>query len=206
VTLAVLAGAIALAIAWWATARGLSVWATTAPVLAVAGAVALVIAPVRAGGDVSIVAASSVGLGAGVALYVATALFVAAAAPRWRAFGLHAREIYGSRASVPLAVALIVSAGIVAVGEELFWRGLVLRWASDAIGSQTRAAVAGWAAYVLANAPSANLAILVGSAVGGAVWTWLAAWSGGVLASVVCHACWTTLMLARPVVRTEDAA
>jgi membrane protease YdiL (CAAX protease family) len=55
-----------------------------------------------------------------------------------------------------------------------------------------------WALYVGANAVSASLPITAAAVVGGAVWTVLAGWTGGVLASVLCHVVWTALMLVVP--------
>ena len=61
-------------------------------------------------------------------------------------------------------------------------------------------------AFVLANLPSANLAIAAGAVVGGAVWVALAWWTGGVLASLACHIVWTGMMIAFPVLRAPTEA
>ena len=55
-----------------------------------------------------------------------------------------------------------------------------------------------FAAFVGVNVASGNLAIIAASVVGGALWTALAFWSGGVLASLLCHGVWTILMTAFP--------
>ncbi len=60
------------------------------------------------------------------------------------------------------------------------------------------AAMAAWVGYVVANMPSRSLPIVAGAVVGGALWTGLAWWSGGVLASLASHILWTGLMLACP--------
>lgn len=205
-TFVVVAGALAQAVAWWVVRRhGASIWTTTAPVLAVAGVAAVVVARPAASGDVPVVTAIVVGLGVGVLLYAATFAFVRVVAPRWVGFDVHARRLYRSRRVLSPVAAVVVAAGVVAVGEELFWRGLVREWATEAFGSPAEGAVVTWLAYVLADVPSGNLAILAGALVGGAVWTALALWSNGVVASVVCHACWTSLMVARPVVTATAA-
>jgi membrane protease YdiL (CAAX protease family) len=149
--------------------------------------------------EVSVPLALGIGVVVGAALYAATFVFVRLVGPRWRALDAQARTLYAqrSRLSAPLAIA---AAGIAAVGEELFWRGLVVDWAKDALGANLEAGVVTWVGYVVVNGFSANLAIVAGAVVGGAVWTALAIWSGGVLASIACHACWTGLMLARPVI------
>ncbi|MEX0991674.1 MAG: hypothetical protein WD004_05325, partial [Actinomycetota bacterium] len=51
---------------------------------------------------------------------------------------------------------------------------------------------------VVAAAPTRNLPVIAGTAVGGVVWAGLALVTGGVLASLLCHVTWTTLMLAWP--------
>ncbi len=200
-TAAVAAGAIAQAAAWLVIRRrGGSVWTTTAPVLGIAGLAAVLVARPALSGRIGVPLAVGAGVVVGAAFYVATLAFVRIVAPVWRTFDAHARGIYASRSVLPPFVAIAVAAGVAAVGEELFWRGLVFEWATDRFGAGAGAGVATWLGYVLINVPSRNLAIVAGAAVGGALWTALAAWSEGVLASVVCHALWTSLMLARPVI------
>jgi membrane protease YdiL (CAAX protease family) len=201
VTAAVLAGALAQALAWVVVRRrGASVWTTTAPVLAVLGVVAIVVARPALSGEVSVPLAFGIGVVVGPAFYAATFAFVRLVAPRWHAFDAQARTLYAQRPRLSPAVAIAVAAGIATVGEELFWRGLVVDWAKDALRADVEAGVVTWVGYAVVNGFSANLAIVAGAVVGGAVWTALAIWSGGVLASIVCHACWTGLMLARPVI------
>ena len=204
---AIVAGAVAQALAWIVTRRrGTTIWATTAPVLGVAGAVAAVVARPALSGDVGGALAVGVGIVTGVALYGATFAFVRIAGQRWRAFDVQARDAYEDRSGLPPVAAIAIAAGVAAVGEEVFWRGLVLEWATGAFGSTLEAGVACWLGYSLVNVASANLAIVAGAVVGGAVWTLLAAWSGGVLASTACHACWTSLMIAHPVIAEPSAS
>jgi membrane protease YdiL (CAAX protease family) len=201
VTAAILAGALAQALAWVVVRRrGASVWTTTAPVLAVLGVVAIVVAGPALSAEVSVPLALGIGVVVGAALYAATFVFVRLVGPRWRALDAQARTLYAQRSRLSAPLAIAVAAGIAAVGEELFWRGLVVDWAKDALGANLEAGVVTWVGYVVVNGFSANLAIVAGAVVGGAVWTALAIWSGGVLASIACHACWTGLMLARPVI------
>ena len=136
------------------------------------------------------------GLGAGAALYAATAGFVLVVR-RWPVFDRHVAEIYDQRKGLSLPVALILAAGVTAAGEELFWRGLVQGRLSESIGWILGALVT-WFAYMLANASSQSLPILAGAIVAGAVWGSLALWTHGVLSSLLCHALWTALMLAFP--------
>ena len=202
---AVVAGAIAQLVAWWfVSARGRSVWTASAPVLAVAGAVAIVLDPPLSGRE-PVAIAALVGVGTGLALYGGTRVFVAIVLGRWTEFGRHAAAIYRGRGALrPWLV--FAAAGVVAIGEEVFWRGLTQRELAGRLGAGSLGAVATWVAYVVANAPSRNLAILAGAIVGGAVWGALALWSGGVLASVASHVAWTMLMIAFPVVERERAS
>jgi membrane protease YdiL (CAAX protease family) len=52
--------------------------------------------------------------------------------------------------------------------------------------------------YVVANLPSRLLPIIAAAVVGGALWTALAWWTGGVLAPIASHMLWTGLMLGFP--------
>jgi len=183
---------------WWISSRGSSVWGTMTPVLVALGVFALVTGRPEVAEDVTLAAAAAAGLGAGLALYLGTWVFVAAIAPRWRSFRAQSTSMYGRRGAISLGAVLALSILLMVPGEELFWRGLFLPELEGAVDSTILAAVLAWAAFVAANLPSRNLAIVMGAVVGGAAWVALASWSGGVLAGLLCHAAWTTLMLARP--------
>ena len=198
-------GLVVEGVAWWAIARrGANVWATMTPVLAGLGIVALLTGRPTLAEDP--VPAAVVGVIGGVLLYAATAVFVAIVAPRWGAFRKQSVQMYGRRVSLSLGAVLLLSALLMVPGEELFWRGLVLPELRSGQSSDVVAAVLAWAAFVAANVPSLNLAIVAGAAVGGAAWVALAVWSGGVLAGLLCHACWTGLMLGFPPVHPEEGS
>jgi membrane protease YdiL (CAAX protease family) len=129
-------------------------------------------------------------------LYVATAVFVLLVR-RWASFDRHVEEIYDQRKGLPLSLALVLAALVVAPGEELFWRGLFQSRLAATTGWVV-AAVLTWLIYIAANAASRSLPILFGALVSGAVWGALALWTRGVLASLLCHAVWTSLMLIFP--------
>ncbi|HEX2267454.1 MAG TPA: CPBP family intramembrane glutamic endopeptidase, partial [Actinomycetota bacterium] len=129
-------------------------------------------------------------------LYAATVAFVLFVR-RWHVFDRHVAEIYDQRKGLPLAAALVVAAGVTGPGEEFFWRGLFQERLEQSFRPGF-AALLTWAGYVAANAFSQSLPILAGAMVSGAVWGGLAAWTGGVLASVACHSVWTGLMVALP--------
>lgn len=205
---AVIVGGAALeAAAWWLVAfRGADVWRVTVPALVAAGTAALLLGPAWSP-DVDAALAVGVGAASGVALYLATRAFVVVARP-WIAFGRHSVAIYDRQGRRSLGWALLLSAALSAPGEEVFWRGLAQPETASALdGRAGVAALIAWAAFVVASLPSANLAIVAGAAVGGALWSSLGWWSGGALAPLASHALWTALMLAFPVVpRREGAA
>lgn len=196
----VVVGAAAQAAAWWFVAfRGADVWRVTVPVLAVVGLAALAAGPPPWSPDVEPLPAAAAGLGAGVALYGGTRGF-AVVAESWRTFRRHSLATYGRRGERSLAWALTLSVAVAVPGEELFWRGLVQH---DLPGAAGPAAVLTWVGYVAANLPSANLAVVAGAAVGGAVWGALGWWTGGVLSPLLAHGAWTAMMISFPVVRPE---
>jgi membrane protease YdiL (CAAX protease family) len=199
-------GLIAEAGAWWlVAARDRDVWSTVVPVIAVMGGGALALESPPLARGVTPAAAGIAGLAAGVGLYLLTRAFVLVVR-EWTAFREHSIRTYERRGSMPIAVALLLSVGVAAVGEELFWRGLFQANAARGLHSQVAGALAAWGAFVAANLPSANLAVIAGAVVGGAAWGLLALWTKGVLASLLCHGAWTGLMVAFPAVRKEDAA
>jgi hypothetical protein len=192
------------ATAWWIVAfrRG-DVWRVTVPALATMGVAALLIGPPAWSDDVAPAVALGVGLLTGVGLYLATRLFLVLARG-WRAFHRASLAMYLRQGSHSLGWALAVSLLLAVPGEELFWRGLFQQQLAEALGANAGlAAVLAWIAFVAANVPSANLAIIAGAVTGGALWVALGWWCGGVAAPLASHLVWTGLMLAFPVVRVE---
>jgi membrane protease YdiL (CAAX protease family) len=86
---------------------------------------------------------------------------------------------------------------LVVPGEELFWRGLVLPELQGAT-SVVAGAILTWAGAAGVAAAWSSAPLLAAAVVGGAVWTSVGAWSGGVLAPIASHLLWTGLMLAWP--------
>ena len=196
--------AVALAVAWagpvvaagaWAAVRlgGVSIWAAMGWSAGSLGLLSLLTGWVEPGGGLAEIL---IGLGAGLALYAATAVFLHLVRG-WVLLARHTHEVYSWRRGMPLGAVLAIACLIVAPGEEALWRGLVQGRLAAAMGEAT-AAAAGWALYVLGNLASASAPIVLGAAVGGAVWAGLALWTGGILASVGCHVVWTGLMILRP--------
>ena len=174
-----------------------SLWLVNGVLLPVLAAASLVTGEVRATRGYPFGGAIALGVGAGVVLYAATAVFMAVAG-KWPPLARHTDSLYEARSEIPLVSALAISVLLAAPAEELLWRGLILAALDHWFGSLLLAAAFAWLAYVLANAPSGSLPIALGAAVGGAVWTILASTSLGVAASIPCHMVWTGLMLAFP--------
>ena len=191
------AGALAEVVGWWlVSTRGRDVWHLMPVVLGAMGVAAVVARPPVWSTDVAAATALVAGLVSGLALYLATRAFVWVAV-RWEPFRRDVAAEYGQAATVSLAVSLALSLLIMVPAEELFWRGLFQGRLGESVAASTAAALA-WVAYVIANGPSRSLPIVAGAVVGGAVWTGLAWWSGGVLASLGSHILWTGAMLALP--------
>jgi len=197
ITAIAVAGAVAVFVGWRLVATGrTSVWVTMGAVEGAAGIAALVTARAPLSPQVAPGVAAAAGLGSGVALYLATAVFVLVVR-RWPRFDRNVAEIYDQRKGLSLPLALILASGVTASGEELFWRGLFQGQMVTPVGWVGGALVT-WGVYILANAASGSLPILAGAIVSGAVWGGLALWTHGVLASLLCHSAWTALMLSLP--------
>ena len=190
-------GAAAEAIAWWLiAARHRDLWRLMPPVLVAMAVAAWIVHPPRLAVDVGVGEALAVGIGAGLLLYVATRLFVTVAI-RWEPFARATRAIYGEAGPIPLALAVGLSVLVMVPAEEVFWRGFV-QAELGAAWEPAWAAVITWALFVAVNVPSRSLPIVLGAAVGGAVWAALGWWSGGMLASLASHILWTGSMLGLP--------
>jgi len=191
------AGALAEAFGWRLVATGrASVWRLMPPVLGLMGIAAVLGRPPVASARVSGLAALGVGAASGVLLYGGARAFVAVVS-RVKVFGRHVGDAYRQAAEVSPALSLGLSLAVLVPAEELFWRGLF----QARLDQSLPALVAGawtWIAYLGVNAASANLPIVSAAVVGGALWAGLAAWSGGMLASLTSHMLWTGLMLAFP--------
>jgi membrane protease YdiL (CAAX protease family) len=141
-------------------------------------------------------AAISLGLASGAILYGGTRAFVAIA-DRVPVFRSHVADRYSRASFVPLPLGIVLAVLIAVPGEELFWRGLVQGMIGNHSSEALGAAVV-WVGYVGTKAASGSLALIAAAVVGGLMWGGLALFTGGILASVMCHGLWTGLMLAFP--------
>ncbi|HEX2031818.1 MAG TPA: CPBP family glutamic-type intramembrane protease [Actinomycetota bacterium] len=195
-------GGAAVVAAWAVVRRGrASIWTAMAVATGLAGVLALATGRLRLATGVRPLPAAVAGVVSGVVLYGATAAFMAVAG-RWPSLARHAQALYDQRRGLSVPAAVALAALVVAPGEEALWRGLVQPLLAGPLGP-VAGAVAAWAAYVAANVVSASVPIVLGAVVGGAAWTALALLTGGILASVLCHAVWTGLMIVLPPVRTR---
>jgi membrane protease YdiL (CAAX protease family) len=197
------AGIVGQMVAWTIVRRERwPFWTATVVTFAVLGVASVLAGDIACCADVDTGLAIGVGLASGVLLYAATRAVVAIATihPRLKAgvTGIYARSTETSRAA-KLAISLLVAVP----GEELFWRGLVLPVLTDASNVAT-GAVLTWLAGAAVIAVWASVPLLAGAIVGGALWTGLAVWSGGVLAPFASHLVWTGLMLVWPPAAARD--
>src|SRR5205823_3401739 len=96
-----------------------------------------------------------VGLGCGLALFVATRVFVAIAS-HWGPFARHVEEAYREAAEGSIGAVLALSF-LVSAAEEIFYRGLVQRTLGEGSHGAGGAAVATLLLYVVGNLPSRSL-------------------------------------------------
>jgi hypothetical protein len=190
-------GLVAEMVGWRRVAmRRADVWRLMPVVLAAMGVAAVLVAPSTTP-EVGDARAVAVGAASGLLLYVATLAFVGVAARR-ESFRRQTVEKYEEAATVSLSRSLLLSLLVMVPAEELFWRGLTWATLADTWLGPAGGAAAAWVLYVVANVPSRSLPIVAGAVVGGALWTALAWWSGGVLAPLVSHILWTGSMLVLP--------
>jgi membrane protease YdiL (CAAX protease family) len=190
-------GVVAQVIVWRLVVRDrLPFWPATAATSAVIGIASLVAGDPSCCREVEVAVASGVGVASGLVFYGATRVVVHLATRHPPLHGAVA-DVYRRSQETTFATALALTLAIAVPGEELFWRGLVLPELSEATTS-TIGALLAWAAVVAVNAAWASAPLLAGAVVGGALWTALATWSGGVVASVASHLVWTGLMLVWP--------
>lgn len=193
----VVTGFVAVVGAWFLVrARVTSVWLAMGLTFVILAVLSLASGRVSWATRVDLGAAVGFGLGLGAALYASTTAFFRITR-RWDSLRRQTRSLYQHRQGISLARTVGMGALLVSPGEELFWRGLVQDLAIAAAGT-LRGAVVAWGLYVAANLASGRLPVVLGAVVGGAAWGALAWWSGGVAASIACHALWTALMIARP--------
>jgi membrane protease YdiL (CAAX protease family) len=196
-------GVVAQVVVWRLVVRDrLAFWPATATTFAVLGIASLLAGDPSCCRETQVAAAFGVGAVSGLMLYGATRVVVDVAARHPLVHGAVA-DVYRRSKETTVLTALALTLVISVPGEELFWRGLVLPELSEATTSATGALLT-WSAAVGVNAAWASAPLLAGAVVGGALWTGLAVWSGGVVAPVASHLVWTGLMLVWPPSAARD--
>lgn len=200
---AIAVGVAVQVVVWRLVARDrLPFWPATATTFAVIGIASLLAGNPSCCPETEVAVASGVGVVSGLILYGATRVVVDVAAQHPSVRGSVA-SVYRRSMETTVFTTLALTLVIVVPGEELFWRGLVLPELSEATSSTTGALLS-WAAAVGVNAAWSSAPLLAGAAVGGALWTGLATWSGGLLAPIASHLVWTGLMLVWPPPAARD--
>jgi uncharacterized protein len=190
-------GVLAQVIVWRLVVRGrLPFWPATAATFAAIGIASLLVGDPSCCREKEAAFASGVGVASGLLFYGATRVVVDLAT-RQAVLRKTVADLYRRSRETTFVTALALTLVVAVPGEELFWRGFVLPELGDATSSFTGALLS-WAAAVGVNAGWASAPLLAGAVVGGALWTALATWTGGVVAPIASHLVWTGLMLVWP--------
>jgi membrane protease YdiL (CAAX protease family) len=196
-------GVLAQVIVWRLVVRGrVPFWPAAATTFAVIGIASLLAGDPSCCRGTDITFASGVGVVSGLVFYGATRVVVDLATQHPVLHGAVA-DVYRRSQETPFVTVLVLTLVIAVPGEELFWRGLVLPELREATSTAIGALLT-WAAAVGVNAAWASAPLLAGAVVGGALWTLLATWSGGVVAPIASHLVWTGLMLVWPPPAARD--
>jgi membrane protease YdiL (CAAX protease family) len=191
------------AVAWRLIAIGRArFWPTVVGVWAIVALASIAVGDPRCCSDRSLTESVAVGLGSGIV----TTRLVVTLATTWPVVARTVDATYRRGDDASSATVWLSTLAIVVPGEELFWRGVATPWLGDVTSTATGAALA-WVASVGVAAAWASLPFLAATVVGGAVWTAIAVWSGGVVAPLASHIVWTACMLAwRPPERRAKVA
>jgi membrane protease YdiL (CAAX protease family) len=199
----IVVGVLVQVIVWRLVARDrLPFWAAVTTTFFVLAGASLVVGDPSCCRETTSVTASAIGASSGLLLFAATRVVVDLAM-RYHVIRRSVAAVYRREEEVSTVAVSVLTLAIVVPGEELFWRGLVLPELSG-VTSVALGAVLAWAAWVAVDAAWGSIPLLAGAVVGGALWTGLAAWSGGVVAPVASHLVWTGLMLVWPPPAARD--
>jgi uncharacterized protein len=190
-------GVLVQVVVWRLVARDrLPFWPAVTTTFAVLGIGSLLAGDPGCCRETTPATASAVGVSSGLLLFGATRVVVDVAT-RHHVIRRSVAAVYRREEEAGTLAVSVLTLAIVVPGEELFWRGVVLPEIS-ASTSVALGAVLAWAAWVAVDAAWGSIPLLAGAVVGGALWTGLATWSGGVAAPVASHLVWTGLMLVWP--------
>jgi uncharacterized protein len=193
----IVVGAVAQALVWRLVVRGsLPFWPAVTTTFAVLGLVSLVLGDPSCCRETTWATASLVGAASGLLLFGATRVVVDLAT-RHEAMRRSVAAVYRREEELSSSAVVLLTLALVVPGEELFWRGFVVPELSDAT-SVLAGAVLAWLAWAAVDAAWGSIPLFAGALVGGALWTGLAAWTGGVAAPIASHLLWTGLMIAWP--------
>jgi membrane protease YdiL (CAAX protease family) len=191
-------GVAAQAILWRLVARrALPFWPTVTSTDASLGVLALATGSVACCAVVDPILAAIVGAASGLAFYGATRGVLELVSPRVGFVAGAVRMVYRRSEGIAPSGMWAVTLLLIVPGEELFWRGLVLPELQGAT-STAIGVVLTWALAAGTAALWADVPFLAAAVAGGALWTGVGAWSGGVAAPLASHLVWTALMLAWP--------
>ena len=135
-----------------------------------------------------------IGAGAGMLLYLLCLGGGFLLELLWPAMHNYTAEIYDLAYSVPLAFAVILAV-IVAIAEEIFWRGFIMRNFQAYLGTAA-GIIAAVAVYALVHIWAFNPLLILAAAIGGAFWGILYNWRGNLFIPILAHVIWCVGVLA----------
>lgn len=139
-----------------------------------------------------------IGLGVGVAWVVATHIGAAALERLAPSFVEQTGDLYDFGSDGQSVAGMALPLLLMAVGEELLFRGVAQRLGGLAVGV---------AIYTVVQTIEGKWPLIAAAALSGAVWGALFAWRDGLVAPIVAHAVWTlTVALVWPVARQQSLA
>jgi uncharacterized protein len=196
-------GVLVQVVVWRLVVRGrLPFWPATATTFAVIGIASLLAGDPNWCCRKEPTVAAGVGVASGLVFYAATRLVVDLVI-RQPVLERAVVDLYRRSRETRFVTVLVLTLLVAVPGEELFWRGFFLPELRGATGS-VPGAILTWSAAVGVSAAWASSPLLAGAVVGGALWTVLAIWSGGLLAPIASHLVWTALMLVWPPPAARD--
>ena len=95
---------------------------------------------------------------------------------------------------MPLAFAVILAV-IVAIAEEIFWRGFIMRNFQAYLGTAA-GIIAAVAVYALVHIWAFNPLLILAAVIGGAFWGILYNWRGNLFIPILAHVIWCVGVLA----------
>lgn len=133
------------------------------------------------------------GLGVGVVMTAGTYASFAVVERIWPPLAGHVGGLYHDAHKENLAFAMVATVAA-AVAEEVLWRGPLLGILRRRVGLRGAAAIS-LVTYVLACSGSRSVIVVLAAVVCGAIWLAVRLWTRSIVAPLVAHLIWTTVVV-----------